>query len=89
MAKPKKELDLVSLIIDKKVWIISRLMAKTIINNAIESKKKQGKPSIICVSKGKTFVLQNADFETKEELLAESDKWVKGGYTCYHYLPTK
>ena len=79
-----KDSEIVRLIIDKKVWEITRKMANTIINMAKQKYNEENVNAVVAVEKDKVISLQKDVFDKTDALVEAVANWERGGYKCYY-----
>ena len=79
-----KDSDIVKVIIDKKVWEITRKMANGIINMAKKKYSEQNVNAIVAVEKDGMISLQKDVFDKTDAFVKAVANWEHGGYKCYY-----
>ena len=78
----------VRVIIDKKVWEVSRKMANATIEIAKQKYMKENVNAIVAVEKDGMVTLQKDGFDNTDAFVKAVANWEHGGYKC-HYTTKK
>ena len=82
--KVKKEKGkIVRVIIDKKVWEVSRQMANATIEIAKQKYMKENVNAIVAVEKEGTIAMQKDVFDKTDAFVKAIQNWERSGYKCY------
>lgn len=74
---------IVRVIIDKKVWEVSRRMANATIEIAKQKYMKENVNAIVAVEKDGTIAMQKDVFDKTDAFVKAIQNWERGGYKCY------
>ena len=78
-----KDGEIVKLIIDRKVWEVTRKMANATISLAKRKYKEEGVNAIVAVEKDKVISLQKDVYNDTSDFEKAVNGWTSGGYKCY------
>lgn len=73
----------VRVIIDKKVWEVSRKMANATIEIAKQKYMKENVNAIVAVEKDGTISMQKDVFDKTDAFVKAIQNWERCGYKCY------
>lgn len=73
----------VRVIIDKKVWEVSRKMANATIEIAKQKYMKENVNAIVAVEKDGTIAMQKDVFDKTDAFVEAIQNWERSGYKCY------
>lgn len=74
---------IVRVIIDKKVWEVSRQMANAMIEIAKQKYMKENVNAIVAVEKEGTIAMQKDVFDKTDAFVKAIQNWERSGYRCY------
>lgn len=80
----KRELEMAYLVIDKKVWNVSKKMILSTIEVAKNKYRKENVNAIVAVEKDGMFTLQKDVFDNTDAFVEAVANWERGGYKCYY-----
>ena len=73
----------VRVIIDKKVWEVSRKMANATIEIAKQKYMKENVNAIVAVEKDGTISMKKDVFDKTDAFVKAIQNWERSGYKCY------
>ena len=76
--------SIIKVIIDKKIWEMSKKQLKCIIEMAKQKYEKENKYAIVAVSKDGIATLLKDEFNSYEMMKSAVLSWEKSGYECYY-----
>ena len=79
----KEKGKIVRVIIDKKVWEVSRKMANATIEIAKQKYMKENVNAIVAVEKEGTIAMQKDVFDKTDAFVKAIQNWERSGYKCY------
>ena len=79
----KEKGKIVRVIIDKKVWEVSRKMANATIEIAKQKYMKENVNAIVAVEKDGTIAMQKDVFDKTDAFVKAIQNWERSGYKCY------
>ena len=83
-AKGMKDSEIVKVVIDKKVWEVTRKMANGIISMAKKKYSEENVNAVVAVEKGNIISLQKDVFDKTDAFVKAVANWERGGYKCYY-----